>query len=169
MHIQKEDLHPGAARKEAIARSRTTLTMTPETKGVLRRMGNGSMSDGAYFATQIVTQLLKRKIIRIEFENYGISYQLHSGEKLAEPPREGRDEAKRLHRARADQLFLNPKVNPYAGQVLDKKQLMDTGHFTHRMMRAILPGQRVTDRFGYWWIRVDNPESPRCFQRGLRI
>ena len=63
MHTQKDGLHPGAARKEAITRSRTTLTMTPETKGVLRRMGNGSMSDGVYLATQIVTQLLKRKIL----------------------------------------------------------------------------------------------------------
>ena len=131
-------------------------------------MGNGSMSDGVYLATQIVTQLLKRKIIRIEFENYGISYRLHSGEKLAESPQSGSDEAKRLHRARADKLFLDPKVNPYASQVLDKEQLMATAHFTHRMMRAILPGQRVTDKYGYWWIRVDNPDSPRCLQRGLR-
>jgi len=45
---------------------------------------------------------------------------------------------------------------------------METGHFTHRMMRAILPGQRVTDRFGYWWIRVDNPDRPIHEQRGMR-
>ncbi len=168
MHTQKEGLHPGAARKEAIARSRTTLTMTPETKGVLRRMGNGSMSDGVYLATQIVTQLLKRKIIKIEFEKHGLSYRLHSGEKLAESPRSGRDEAQQLHRASADKLFLDPKVNPYAGRVLNKKQLLDTGHFTHRMMRATLPGQKVTDKYGYWWYRADNPDSPRCLQRGLR-
>ena len=127
------------------------------------------MSDGAYLSSQIVNELVRRKIIRIEYEKSGIEYRLHSGEKLVSSPRSGSDEAKRLHRgARGDKLFLNPKVNPYAGRVLSKEQLMNTGHFTHRMMRAILPGQRVTDRFGYWWIRVDNPESPRCFQRGLR-
>ena len=131
-------------------------------------MGNGSMSDGVYLATQIVTQLLKCKIIKIEFEKHGLSYRLHSGEKLAESPRSGRDEAQQLHRARTDKLFLDPKVNPYAGRVLNKEQLLDTGHFTHRMMRAILPGQRVTDKYGYWWYRADNPDSPRCLQRGLR-
>ena len=127
------------------------------------------MSDGAYLSSRIVAELLRRKIIKIEFESYGISYRLHSGEKLVESPRSGSDEARRLHRgARADKLFLNPKVNPYAGRVLDKEQLMNTGHFTHRMMRAILPGQRVTDKYGYWWYRADNPESASCLQRGLR-
>ncbi|OJJ15219.1 hypothetical protein BI308_24435 [Roseofilum reptotaenium AO1-A] len=40
MHTQKDGLHPGAARKEAITRSRTTLTLSDPTKTLLQKIVN---------------------------------------------------------------------------------------------------------------------------------
>ncbi|MBP0042435.1 MAG: hypothetical protein J7545_10740, partial [Roseofilum sp. SBFL] len=93
----------------------------------------------------------------IDFDKGGVVYRLGNDE-LVSSPQSGCDEARRLHRAKVDSLFPKLERNPYAGEVMGKRRLMETGHFTHRMMRAILPDQRVTDRFGYWWIRVDNPD-----------
>lgn len=169
MHTQKIGLHSQASRKEGSNRNRTTLTLSDQTKALLEKIGYGSMSDGVYISSQIVAKLLKRKILTVDFDDGGIVYRLEGDKEIISSPRSGRDEAKKSHRAKVDEILTpKPKLNPYAGKVLNKEQLMRTGHFTHKMMRAILPGHRVTDRFGYWWERVDNPDSPESLQRGLR-
>ncbi len=168
MHTQDVGLHPQSARKESANRTRTTLTLSDQTKTLLQKIGNGSMSDGAYLSVAIVAKLLRQKVISVDFDKGGIIYRLGNNELICSP-RSGHDEAQQLHRASADKLFLDPKVNPYAGRVLNKKQLLDTGHFTHRMMRVTLPGQKVTDKYGYWWYRADNPDSPRCLQKDYEM
>ncbi|MDJ1169680.1 hypothetical protein PMG71_09600 [Roseofilum sp. BLCC_M154] len=127
------------------------------------------MSDGIYFSAQIVAQLLHQKIITVEFDQGGVVYRLESGKILAATPRSGKDEAKRSYRGKVDRLLTpKPKTNPYAGRGLAKKELVATGHFTHKQIRSILPGQRVADRFGFWWQRIDTPNRPGRDQRGFR-
>ncbi|MDB9515982.1 hypothetical protein PN466_03280 [Roseofilum reptotaenium CS-1145] len=145
MHKGKVGLYSQSARKEDINRSRTTLTISEDTKRLLSKIGNGSMSDGVYFSAAIIAELLIRKVIRIDFDKGGIVYRIGEDE-LVSSPRSGVDEARRSHRAEIDKLVPNPKPqrNPYAGRVMDKEQLMATGHFTHAQVRAILPGHRWT-------------------------
>jgi len=158
-----------AARKEDHNRERTTVTLSPDTKALLRKIGRGSISDGIYLSAAIVMELVSQKVVEVDFDKKGNIFKI-GGKTLAKHPRSGADQAKKFHRARVEKLIPEPRPerNPYAGRVLSKEQLMDTGHFTHQMMRAILPGQRVTDRFGYWWYRADNPDRPLPLQRGLR-
>jgi len=167
MHNKNIGLHSQSARKEGANRTRITLTLSDQTKTLLRKLGNGSMSDGVYLSVAVVTQLLRQKVIKIDFDKGGVVYRLGNDE-LVSSPQSGCDEARQLHRAKVDSLFPKSERNPYAGEVMGKRRLMETGHFTHRMMRAILPDQRVTDRSGYWWIRVDNPDKPIHEQRGMR-
>ena len=169
MHIQDIGLHSQSARKESENRTRTTLTISPDTKRLLEKLGNGSMSDGVYFSVAIVAELLHRKIIKIDFEKHGITYWLE-GDELVSSPRSGVDEARQSHRAKVDELIPAPKPerNPYAGVVMDKERLISTGHFTHAKIREIQPGHTVMDRFGFWWRRCDTPDKIGLNQRGLR-
>ncbi|MBP0014811.1 MAG: hypothetical protein J7545_09685 [Roseofilum sp. SBFL] len=99
MHNKDIGLHSQSTRKEAVARSRTTLTLTDQTKALLQRLGNGSMSDGVYLSSQIGAERLRRKVLKIEFEKYGISYW-PNGDEIISSPRSGCDKARRSHRAK---------------------------------------------------------------------
>ena len=168
MHTQDIGLHPQSARKESANRTRTTLTLSDQTKTLLQKIGNGSMSDGVYLSVAIVAKLLRQKVISVDFDREGIIYRL-KGDEIVCSPRSGRDEAKQLHRAEVEKLIPTPKPerNPYAGRVMDKEQLMATGHFTDAQVRAILPGHTVADRHGYWWRRCDTPGKTGVYRRGL--